>query len=91
MYKDGIYVSGQEEIEAVMIQHLPQLNRAKRQEVMAYLNILIRDNTKAAPACMIAFRNGLYNVVTDSFSDFTPDVVITNKIPWDFNRQAPVK
>ena len=88
MYKDGIYVSGQEEIEAVMIQHLPQLNRAKRQEVMAYLNILIRDNVKAAPACMIAFRNGLYNVLTDSFSDFTPDVVITNKIPWDFNRQA---
>lgn len=88
MYKEGIYISGQEEIEAAMIQHLPSLNRAKRQEVMAYLNILIRDNTKAAPACMIAFRNGLYNVVTDSFSDFTPDVVITNKIPWDFNRQA---
>ena len=37
---------------------------------------------------MIAFRNGLYNVLTDSFSEFTPDVVITNKIPWDFNRQA---
>lgn len=88
IYKDGIYVSGQEEIEAVMIQHLPQLNRAKRQEVMSYLNILIRDNTKATPACVIAFRNGLYNVLTDSFSEFTPDVVITNKIPWDFNTQA---
>lgn len=88
MYKDGIYVSGQEEIEAVMIKHIPQLNRAKRQEVMAYLNILIRDNIKPAPACVIAFRNGLYNVLTDSFAEFTPDVVITNKIPWDFNRQA---
>lgn len=88
MYKDGIYVSGQEEIEAVMIKHIPQLNRAKRQEVMAYLNILIRDNIKPAPACVIAFKNGLYNVLTDSFAEFTPDVVITNKIPWDFNRQA---
>ena len=88
IYKDGIYVSGQEEIESVMIQHIPQLNRAKRQEVMSYLNILIRDNTKATPACVIAFRNGLYNVLTDSFSEFTPDVVITNKIPWDFNTQA---
>nr|DAW16452.1 MAG TPA: dsDNA helicase [Caudoviricetes sp.] len=91
MYREGIYISGQEEIESVMIQHLPQLNRAKRQEVMAYLNILIRDNTKVAPACMIAFRNGIYNVVTDSFSEFTPDVIITNKIPWDFNRQASSK
>lgn len=88
MYKDGIYVAGQEEIEAVMIQHLPQLNRAKRQEVMAYLNILIRESTKAAPAHIIAFRNGLYNVASDSFLEFTPDVVITNKIPWDFNRNA---
>lgn len=88
MYKDGIYVAGQEEIEAVMIQHLPGLNRAKRQEVMAYLNILIRESTKAAPAHIIAFRNGLYNVATDSFLEFTPDVVITNKIPWDFNRNA---
>lgn len=88
MYKDGIYVSGQEEIEAVMIKHIPQLNRAKRQEVMAYLNILIRDNIKPAAACVIAFKNGLYNVLTDSFAEFTPDVVITNKIPWDFNRQA---
>lgn len=88
MYKDGIYVSGQEEIEAAMIQHLPQLNRAKRQEVMAYLNILIRENTKQAHASVIAFRNGLYNITTDAFSDFTPDVVITNKVPWDFNRHA---
>ena len=88
MYKEGIYVSGQEEIEAAMIQHLPGLNRAKRQEVMAYLNILIRENTKAAPAHIIAFRNGLYNIATDSFLEFSPGVVITNKIPWDFNRSA---
>ena len=88
MYKEGIYISGQEEIEAIMIHHLPGLNRAKRQEVMAYLNILIRENTKAAPANIIAFRNGLYNVMTDVFTEFTPDVVITNKIPWDFNRHA---
>lgn len=88
MYKDGIYVSGQEEIEAIMIQHLPGLNRAKRTEVMAYLNILIRENTKTAPAHIIAFRNGLYNVKTDTFSDFTPDIVVTNKIPWDYNKYA---
>ena len=88
MYKDGIYVSGQEEIESVMISHIPNLNSAKRQEVLKYLNILIRENTRPAPATTIAFRNGLYNIATDVFSDFTPDVVITNKIPWDFNRYA---
>lgn len=88
MYKEGIYVPGQEEIEAVMIQHLPGLNRAKRQEVMSYLNILIREDTHAAPPRFIAFRNGIYDIKDDSFDGFSPDIVITNKIPWDFNEQA---
>lgn len=88
MYKEGIYVSGQEEIESAMIQHIPGLNSAKRQEVLKYLNILIRENTSAASASIIAFRNGLYNLKDDSFINFTPDVVITNKIPWDYNRYA---
>ena len=88
LYRDGIYVAGQSEIESVMINHIPQLNRAKRAEVMAYLDILIRENTPAAPANMIAFRNGLYNVYDDSFVPFTHDHVITNKIEWDYNPQA---
>ena len=88
LYKDGIYVSGQSEIESVMIGHIPQLNRAKRAEVMAYLDILIRENTHAAPANMIAFRNGLYNVYDDNFVPFTHEHVITNKIEWDYNPQA---
>lgn len=88
MYKDGIYISGQEEIESAMIDHIPSLNRAKRQEVMAYLNILIRENTYAASPRFIAFRNGIYDIIDDTFTDFTPEIVITNKIPWDFNRYA---
>ena len=88
MFKDGIYVAGQSEIESVMISHLPQLNRAKRAEVMAYLDILIRENTEAAPANLIAFRNGLYNVYDDAFVPFTPEHVITNKIEWDYNPNA---
>ena len=88
LYKDGIYVSGQSEIESAMISHIPQLNKAKRSEVMAYLDILIRENTLAAPANLIAFRNGLYNVYDDTFTPFTPGYVITNKINWDYNPNA---
>ena len=88
LYKDGIYVSGQSEIESAMISHIPQLNKSKRSEVMSYLDILIRENTEAAPAHLIAFRNGLFNIYDDSFVPFTPDHVITNKIEWDFNPNA---
>lgn len=88
IYKDGIYIPGQQDIEAAMIQHIPQLNRAKRQEVLAYLDILIRENAHPSSVSIIAFRNGLYSIQTDEFQPFTPDVVITNKIEWDFNEKA---
>ena len=88
LYKDGIYVPGQNEIESAMISHIPQLNKAQRAEVMSYLDILIRENTVPAPAHIIAFRNGLYNLYDDSFFPFTPAYVITNRIEWDFNETA---
>lgn len=88
IYKNGIYISGMAEIEAEMIQHIPWLNRAKRTEVLAYLDILIRENSKAEDANLIAFENGLYNIVDDSFVEFTPEHIITNKIRWKYNPEA---
>jgi putative DNA primase/helicase len=88
LFKDGIYVSGQDNIEAAMIQHIPSLNRAKRTEVMAYLDILIRDNTQPTDASLIAFRNGIYDIINDAFIPFSPEHIITNKIEWDYNPNA---
>lgn len=88
IYKNGIYISGLAEIEAEMIQHIPGMNRAKRTEVLAYLDILIRENSKAEDANLIAFENGLYNIVDDSFVEFTPEHIITNKIRWKYNPEA---
>lgn len=88
IYKNGIYISGLAEIEAEMIQHIPGLNRAKRTEVLAYLDILIRENSKAEDANLIAFENGLYNIVDDSFVEFTPEHIITNKIRWKYNPET---
>lgn len=88
LYKDGIYISGYEEIEAEMIKHIPSLNRAKRAEVLSYLEILIRENTAATDANLIAFRNGIYDVYNDTFGPFSHEHVITNLIPWDYNPNA---
>jgi len=88
IYKDGIYIPGQTEIESAMITHIPQLNKQKRNEVMSYLDILIRENTKPTLANLIAFRNGLYNIIDDTFTPFTHEHVITNKIDWDYNPNA---
>lgn len=88
MYQDGIYISGQSDIEGEMIKHIPQLNRSKRKEVLDYLDVMIRENTPATEAHLIAFRNGILNVYDDSFTPLTPEHVITNRIDWDYNPQA---
>lgn len=84
IYKDGIYVSGQKHIEAEMIKHIPNLNRAKRSEVLTYLDLLVGNNTEMSNAKLIAFKNGIYDIETDEFMPFSPDHVITNKINFDY-------
>lgn len=88
IYRDGIYVEGQSEIEAAMIEHIPDLTRARRSEILSYLDILIRKNTKLTGANLIAFKNGIYNVETDELIEFSPDYIITNKINYDFSPDA---
>ena len=88
IYKDGIYVPGHAEIESQMIKHIPHLKRANRSEVLAYLEIMIEGEAKTTNPNVIAFSNGLYNIKDGSFKDFTPEIVITNKIPWAYNPAA---
>lgn len=88
LYRDGIYINGQEEIENEMIRHIPNLNKAKRSEVMSYLNIMIRDNEESTDARWIAFRNGLLNIQDNTFVEYSHEHIILNKIPWDYNPNA---
>lgn len=88
IYRDGIYVSGADVIEGQMIRLISNLKRAQRSEVMAYLEILIEENVTATNPNIIAFSNGLYDLRDGSFRGFTPDIVITNKIPWAYNPAA---
>lgn len=88
IYEDGIYVAGLNKIESVMIKHIPNLNRTKRQEVLAYLDILLNKNTRGSSANFIAFKNGIYNVENDELIDYDPSIIITNKINHNYNPAA---
>ena len=88
IYRNGIYESGDEQIEAAMIEHIPNLSRSKRQEVLAYLGLLVSKESGIADANLIAFKNGVLNIADDTFTDFSPEYVITNKIPHNYNPDA---
>lgn len=88
IYRDGVYVSGYRELEAAMIRLMPESKDAQRREVIKYLEIICGDEAEQADANLIAFTNGIYNLATHELRDFSPDVVVTNQIPWDYNPDA---
>ena len=88
VFKDGIYVDGAEEIEREMISHIPNLNRAKRMEVMLYLKLLVEEEVNHTNANLIPFRNGVLDLETDTLLAFNPALIVRNKINLDYNPNA---
>lgn len=86
VYKDGIYRGGQREVEAAMIKHFA-LNTTRRREVWNYLQLQDLEGKKNE-AKYIAFRNGIYDLVSDELKPFSPDYIVTNKINYDYNPYA---
>lgn len=87
IYQDGIYQVGYKAIETAMISQIPNLKKTQRREVLEYME-LIADEKTQADARYIAFRNGVLDIVTGQMQPFSPDLVITNQIPWDYNPEA---
>lgn len=84
IYRDGIYVNDLKSIEAEMIKRIPGLKKTDRTETMAYLDLLIEQDSKPSGEEYIAFRNGIYNIMTDEFIGFSPEYILTNKIDYDY-------
>lgn len=88
IYRNGIYEQGDDQIESAMIEHIPKLKQAQRKEVLSYLNLLVKKESGVADANYIAFKNGVLNIATMEFTDFSPEYVITNKIPHNYYPDA---
>lgn len=87
IYRDGLYVTGYREIEQMMIQHIPNLKKTQRREVIDYME-LIAEKVKPADANYIAFRNGIYDIAHDELLPFSSDFIVTNRIDYDYNPAA---
>lgn len=87
IYKDGVYSNGYKEIESNMIRHIPNLKKMQRREVLDYMELIV-DEKESADANLIAFNNGVYDLMSGVLKPFSPDIVITNKIPWDYVPEA---
>lgn len=84
VYEDGYYQVGDAHLERAMIEEIPTLNMSKRKEVLSYLNLIVPDNSTVSDAHLVAFKNGVLNVITLEMYDFSPEFIITNMIPHNY-------
>lgn len=87
IYDEGVYRSDPLKMEAIMQTAMPTLRDAQRKEVMKTMRITA-PSRHMAPANYIAFKNGILNLQNNELMAFTPDLVITNQIPWNYDVNA---
>lgn len=85
-YNNGVYEKNTN-IEKAMIQEIKDLNSTKRRETLEYLKLICEDK-KRDTSGLIAFNNGIYDIEKSELLPFSPDIIITNRIPWDYNSAA---
>jgi len=85
-FKNGVYVPVN--IDGLMIKHIPNLRQQQRKEVLSFMMAYIDKNTAVSSANYIAFKNGVYDVGTDTLEAFSKDKIMTNLINWNYNTNA---
>lgn len=86
-YSSGVYTPDIQVLKRLMISEIPSLKKAQISEVLERIDTLC-EPVKQSSVSLIAFRNGNLNIDTGEISECSPDVVITNRIPWDYNTNA---
>lgn len=87
IYQNGIYTDDTELIIEAMQKAIPTIKKSQKSEVLDYLS---HGSPKMnySGVNLIAFRNGILNIDTDELIPFSPEYVVTNKIPWEYNPSA---
>lgn len=83
IYVDGVYSDKLSDIEKAMITHLQGLTKAKRLEVLSYLQLKAQEKPLASTN-FIAVQNGILDITTWELLPFDPNIVIKNKIPVNY-------
>jgi putative DNA primase/helicase len=83
-YDNGVYINDPLGLEKLTITHIPNLNRAKRSEILTYINI-VAEKVQLSDPDKIVLNNGLLDIHTMELEPFTPDYIAINKIPTNYN------
>ena len=80
IYQDGVYNATEDALERAIIKELPVLKDSQIKEVTKRLRRISPKKEQSRPT-LIAFSNGLYDLETDDFREFSPNEIILNRVP----------
>lgn len=83
VYNEGVYNSKLRIIEGKLIDHLPMLTKAKRTEVLSYLE-LIAPSKQLTVNNEIVVNNGILNLDDLSLRAFDKNYICRNKLPINY-------
>lgn len=87
IFINGRYETGWDAINRAIIMEHETASSSNRKEIREYI-ALIAPNVSASPPNLIAFNNGVLDVLTMEFRDFAATDIIQNVIPHNWNPQA---
>ncbi len=89
IYRDGLYLPGPDAIHGAMVELVPNLSDAKRREVVRFLSVYPGTPVKTvANERYIPFRSKVYDVETDDFLEYSPDLVFFYRCPYDYKKDV---
>lgn len=87
VFINGRYETGWDAINRAIIEKHETASSTNRKEIREYIS-LVAPYVKASPPNLIAFKNGVLDVLTMEFRDFEPTDIIQNVIPHNWNPDA---
>lgn len=88
-YEGGVYRASTSYLCKQMELEVDSIKNHQEIEVLHRIDMQIDDNLDGCgDKDFIAFENGLYNIQTGDFRDFSPDIIVTNQIPHAYNPRA---
>lgn len=86
IYKDGIYQCDHKALEREIVKIIP-LKKTALKDLMYYMELVCETKTPS-DARYVGFTNGIFDVQTMTLLPYSPDIVVTNLIPWEYNPDA---
>lgn len=88
IYHNGLYTSDSEIFEFKMLEKVPNLKNSQRTEVSRYVQVTCRQEIPMAEPRYIGLRSRIYDIETGAMLEYTPKIVLKNRLPYDYDPEA---